>query len=237
MFLKRIQLSPNNPKVWNRKQYYQDLCILPKDYYIPLQRNIEWTQILDRILIANEGGERLQKKEAQRVCCKAGVRKSLHKTDWNFLDYILARKGFGAKWRSWVFGCLSSAHFSIILNGSLKVFSRPQRALRRRSPFALSFYSSCQLPQPNYSYCWKLEGFFKGFQVGSETVKVSHLQFLDDTLILAEGNEKNVLVLKVINPMLLSWFLGLKLIGQGAIYRGNLYLRRIVRIWHVNGLF
>lgn len=39
-------------------------------------------------------------------------------------------------------------------------------------------------------------GLLKGFQVGSDKVNVSHLQFADDTLILMEGEEDKVPVLK-----------------------------------------
>lgn len=31
----------------------------------------------------------------------------------DFLDYLLLKMGFGAKWRSWIFYCVRSASFSI----------------------------------------------------------------------------------------------------------------------------
>lgn len=43
---------------------------------------------------------------------------------------VMARKGFGTKWRNWIEGCLSSSHFSIIINGTPKIWSKV-----RRSPF------------------------------------------------------------------------------------------------------
>lgn len=39
------------------------------------------------------------------------------------------------------------------------------------------------------------KGLFKGSQVGSDNVNISHLQFADDTLILLAGEEKNVMIL------------------------------------------
>lgn len=43
----------------------------------------------------------------------------------------MARKRFGAKWRLWMFRCLSSARFSIIINGSSKGFFPASRSVRQ----------------------------------------------------------------------------------------------------------
>ncbi|GJV40469.1 RNA-directed DNA polymerase, eukaryota, reverse transcriptase zinc-binding domain protein [Tanacetum coccineum] len=37
---------------------------------------------------------------------------------WDYLDIVLSNFGFGAKWRSWIQGCLRSAMGSILVNGS-----------------------------------------------------------------------------------------------------------------------
>lgn len=35
---------------------------------------------------------------------KLDLEKANDKTDWDFLDYVLARKGLGVLWRSWTYG-------------------------------------------------------------------------------------------------------------------------------------
>ena len=60
------------------------------------------------------------------------------RVDWDFLDYLLFRMGFGAKWRKWTKECVSSACFSIIINWSPKGFIPAQRVIRQGdhlSPF------------------------------------------------------------------------------------------------------
>ncbi|XP_062099740.1 uncharacterized protein LOC133805576 [Humulus lupulus] len=37
--------------------------------------------------------------------------------DWDFLGFVLDKKGFGAVWRKWMLGCWSSTSFSVFLNG------------------------------------------------------------------------------------------------------------------------
>ena len=50
--------------------------------------------------------------------------------DWEFLQYLLRRMGFGIKWRGWISKCLSSATFSICINGSPFSFFSASRGLR-----------------------------------------------------------------------------------------------------------
>lgn len=64
------------------------------------------------------------------------LEKAYDKTDWNFLDYITAKKGFGSKWDSWVFECLSTAHSSIILTVNPKGFFSTTRGLSQGDPLS-----------------------------------------------------------------------------------------------------
>lgn len=43
---------------------------------------------------------RLQKKVRKGVAVKLDLEKAYEKTDWSFLNSVIARKRFGAKWRS-----------------------------------------------------------------------------------------------------------------------------------------
>lgn len=86
---------------------------------------IKGRQILDSIFIANECVEDYWRRKQKELIVKLDLEKANDKTDWDFLDYVLARKGLGVLWRSWTYGWLSFAHCSIILSGSPKGFFRP----------------------------------------------------------------------------------------------------------------
>lgn len=90
--------------------------------------------------------------------------------------------------RNWAYKCLSSTHFSIIINGSLKGFFIASRGLREGdllSPFlfTLAVDSLSQIILRAES-----KYLLKGFQVGFEKINVSHLQYADDILILMDGD-------------------------------------------------
>lgn len=75
--------------------------------------------------------------EDYRHCKKKGLILNLHLekaydyTNWDFLDYMMAWKGFGSKWRTWIHGYLVSSYFSILINGWSKVFFLYSRGLRQ----------------------------------------------------------------------------------------------------------
>jgi hypothetical protein len=65
-------------------------------------------------------------------------------------------------------------------------------------------------------------GLFKGYQVGSKTTSVvhlSHLQFVDDTLIVGENSWANIRVLKV-NLVMFQLISGLKVNFHKSLLMG-----------------
>lgn len=51
---------------------------------------------------------------------KLDFEKAYDMVDWDFLLKVLHRKGFRARWISWIKGCISNTSFSILINGRLR---------------------------------------------------------------------------------------------------------------------
>ncbi|KAL4188867.1 hypothetical protein AMTRI_Chr08g204160 [Amborella trichopoda] len=100
--------------------------------------------------------------------------------------------GFGDTWRNWIYGCFSSAHFTILIKGSPKGLFRAFRGLRQGdplSPFLFTLYAECfSLMISNV----ERRGNFTGFKVASYDPPISHLQYADDTLLFCEANLSQV---------------------------------------------
>ncbi|KAK9120022.1 hypothetical protein Scep_018115 [Stephania cephalantha] len=77
-------------------------------------------QMMDSVLIASEVVEYARKRGLQGFVLKLDFAKAYDRVDWTFLDYVLQRKGFGERWRLWMKGCVSSAHYSVLINGRHK---------------------------------------------------------------------------------------------------------------------
>ncbi|GJU23372.1 RNA-directed DNA polymerase, eukaryota [Tanacetum coccineum] len=75
-------------------------------------------QILDGPFIPNELLSWCKYKKSKALIFKIDFEKAFNSVRWDYLDMVLSNFGFGAKWRSWIQGCLKSAMGSILVNGS-----------------------------------------------------------------------------------------------------------------------
>lgn len=64
----------------------------------PQSAFIERRQILDSILIGNECIEDKRLPSRDGLICKLNLEKDYYHVSWDFLNYILVKMGFGAKW-------------------------------------------------------------------------------------------------------------------------------------------
>lgn len=105
---------------------------------------IEGRQILDSALIANKVVEEYRARGKEWAVLKIDLAKAYDHVEWNFVDFVMEKKGFGRRWRTWIRGCLWTANFPIIINGRSRGKFRGSRCLRERILYPL-FYSICWL--------------------------------------------------------------------------------------------
>ncbi|RVW70288.1 LINE-1 retrotransposable element ORF2 protein [Vitis vinifera] len=121
-------------------------------------------QILDASLIANEVIDSWQKRKEKGLICKLDIEKAYDSINWNFLMKVLQKMGFGTKWMGWMWSCVSSAKFSILVNGV-----PAGRAVEG------GYLSGCNI------------------RGGSRTsLNISHLFFADDTIVFCEASKEQV---------------------------------------------
>ena len=80
-------------------------------------------QILDASLIANEVIDSWQKRKEKGLICKLDIEKAYDSINWQFLLKALQKMGFGSKWLGWMWSCISTAKFSVLVNGVPTGFS------------------------------------------------------------------------------------------------------------------
>jgi hypothetical protein len=161
----------------------------------PQNAFVKGRQILDSVLIANECLDSRIKSGDPGVLCKLDMEKAYDHVDWSFLLYLLKRCGFGERWCSWIKHCISSARFSVLINGSPSGFFGSSRGVRQGDPlspflFVLVMEAFSKMISAMYS-----RGLISGFSVGTREhnrVEVSHLLFADDTLVFCGADDSQI---------------------------------------------
>ncbi|GLT37028.1 hypothetical protein SLA2020_113700 [Shorea laevis] len=93
-------------------------------------------QITDGVLILNEVVEEIRRNKVSSFIFKADFEKAYDCVNWDFLDEMMRRLGFGNKWRMWIKECLQTASVSILVNGSPTDEIKMERGIRQGDPIA-----------------------------------------------------------------------------------------------------
>lgn len=153
--------------------------------------------MLDSVVVINEVVHEAKVKRRPSIIFKVDFEKAYDSVDWGFLEYMMNRMGFCAKWIAWIMGCLGSASISVLVNGSPTGEFQMEKGLRQGDPLApFLFLIVAEGLTGLFSNAVSL-GKFKGIAVGKEgDLVVSLLQFADDTVFVGEASIQNLVVLK-----------------------------------------
>jgi hypothetical protein len=157
----------------------------------PQNAFVKGRQILDSVLIANECLDSRLKSEEPGVLCKLDMEKAYDHIDWNFLLYLLRRCGFRERWCSWIKYCISSTHFSVLINSVPFGFFGSSLGVRQGDPLSLFLFVLVMEAFSRMLGTFTSKRLISGFSMGScepDRVNLSHLLFADDTLVFCRAN-------------------------------------------------
>ncbi|RVW12426.1 LINE-1 reverse transcriptase-like [Vitis vinifera] len=166
---------------------------------------VKGRQILDASLIANEVIDYWLKRKEKGVICKLDIEKAYDSINWNFLMKVMRKMGFGDRWLKWIWWCISTASFSILVNGVPAGYFSNSRGLRQGDPLSPYLFV---LGMEVLSAMLRRAvdgGFISGCSIqgrGGMELNVSHLLFADDTIIFCEARQDHITYLSWI----LVWF-------------------------------
>jgi hypothetical protein len=125
---------------------------------------------------------------------------------WDYIEEVMSYMGFGDKWRCWIRQSISTSRISILVNGSLTEEFGMERGLRQGDPLPpFPFTVAVEWLSKMLSKGCDL-GLVEGIVLGQNGLRISHLQFVDDTLISSYDKSASIQNVKRILQCL-SWFL------------------------------
>ena len=111
-------------------------CVIDKVVSPSQNAFVEERQILDVTLIANEVVVSMLRRNDGGLVCKLDIEKSYDHLSWEFVLEVMRRMGFEQRWLTWISWCMSTASFSILINGTSTGFFRNSRGLRQGDPLS-----------------------------------------------------------------------------------------------------
>ena len=127
---------------------------------------------------------------------------------------------FGLKWRGWIKACVTSIRLSVLVNGSPEGFFGSSRGLRQGDPlspllFLLIMEVLSRLLKKTEE-CNLIRGFHVGV-VNFVGMRISHLFFVDDTILFCEASRDQLLFIRFVLSCFQA-FTGLKVnVGKSEI--------------------
>jgi hypothetical protein len=160
-------------------------------------------QILDSVLVANECLDSRIKSCIPGLICKLDIEKAYDHINWDCLFFLLDRMGFGSRWIQWIKACVSTVHFSVIVNGSPTGFFDSMRGLRQGDPLSSLLFLLIMEVLSTMLRRTEEGIFIRGFQAGNGRAAgnglcISHLLFADDTIIFCDADPEQLLYIHMV---------------------------------------
>ncbi|XP_071726806.1 uncharacterized mitochondrial protein AtMg01250-like [Rutidosis leptorrhynchoides] len=117
--------------------------------------------------------------------------KGFDSVNWKYLLDIMRLMGFGVKWRTWIEACLESTSVSVLVNGSPTPEFSLQKGIRQGDPLSPFLFLIAGEGLNFLANAASNLGHIKGVEIGADKVRVSHLQYADDTIFIGEWGMRN----------------------------------------------
>ncbi|GJT29450.1 RNA-directed DNA polymerase, eukaryota, reverse transcriptase zinc-binding domain protein [Tanacetum coccineum] len=153
--------------------------------------------ITDNILLTQELLRGYNNSSGPKRCSlKIDIQKAYDTVSWSFLEKILHYFGFPSTMIQWIMVCISTPKFTICVNGEIFGYFKGGRGLRQGDPIS-PYIFSLVMEVLNLFLKDKIakERNFK-YHFGCQKLKITHLCFADDLLMLCHGDTTSVSTIK-----------------------------------------
>lgn len=153
---------------------------------------IEGRLLLENVLLASELVDGYHKAQGKARCAvKFDIAKAFDTVKWSFITSVLQAMGLPAQFINWIRLCISTAAFSVSVNGSLEGFFTSARGIRQGcslSPYLYVILSNVLSKLLNQA----AEAGEYDYHPQCAGVKLTHLSFADDILVFLDGTTRSL---------------------------------------------
>ena len=148
--------------------------------------------LIENLMLATELVKDYHKDSISTRCAiKIDISKAFDSVQWSFLNKTLIALNFPPTFIHWIMLCVTTASFSVQVNGDLAGFFRSSRGLRQGcslSPYL--FVISMDVLSKMLDKAAASRKF--GYHPNCRSLGLTHLSFADDLMVLSDGNVRSV---------------------------------------------
>jgi len=161
--------------------------------------------ITNNVLLAFETFHKLHLLKNRKkgfIGLKLDMAKAYDRLEWNFIEATLIIIGFPTNMVNIIMKCIRSVKFSILINGHATDYFSPQRGIRQGDPLSPYLFILCAEVLSSMITQSQIAGNLTGLAIAKNDVPITHLLFVDDSLMFCRADEKDA---EELNSILVSY--------------------------------
>ena len=123
------------------------------------------------------------------MALKLDMSKAYDRVEWAYMEKVLVKMGFNERWVQLMTLCITTASYSILINGEPQGEISPTRGLRQGDPLSPYLFLMCTEGLHGLIRKAATNGDIRGVTICQNGPKITHLLFADDSLIFCRAKE------------------------------------------------
>ena len=121
------------------------------------------------------------------MAIKLDISKAYDRIEWVYLENLMEKMGFCARWVTLMMSCVKMVSYSIMVNGEPTRMIHPNKGIRQGDPLSLFLFLLCTEGLHALIKHSARNGDIKGFSLCKRGPKLTHLFFADDSLLFCRS--------------------------------------------------
>lgn len=166
-----------------------------------LSKVISWNQcafipsrlITNNIMVAYELLHTMQSRQKSKVgnmTIKLGMSKAYDRVKLDYLEAMLVKLEFGARWTGLLMTCVKTVSYSVKINGSSGETIYPSRGLHQGDPLSSYLFLICAKGLTYLFQQAENKGIIRGIAAAKGGIQINHLLFASECVIFCRAKQE-----------------------------------------------